>query len=222
MFPDNLIDMNGARGRKKKTSRGSGDGVAVADAKPAETSPVQDDEAARQAELDAAQKKKDYFKVWYKANSEKIRAKRREAYHGDTKGTGEKVRQRCLEYKARVRDGVVARKPNKGRMMRIRFNGSARQVWTIGFLAQELDRSLICLNDWVLSGLLPSTPFETDGGLRLYTREMIDVVQAVCGERNGKDGKPRRIKKSEIEFTRAIETGWDKLGIFGTRYEHVA
>jgi hypothetical protein len=106
--------------------------------------------------------------------------------------------------------------------MSIRFSGRIHRAWTLGYVAKELDRSLPTLQNWVWSGMIPGTPFHSDGGQRLYTRGMIDVIVEACARRAHPCGRKNRIRRHDTTFSQEIEAGWCELGIFGLAFEHVA
>lgn len=151
---------------------------------------------------------RDYQRDYYQANREALLAKRRERYNNDP------------EYRAKILattrkhgngDEVVA---TRGRPLRQRLPKrmtiGGKPVWMYGiyFLAQKTGRSLPTINSWEHKGILPRTPYVSDGGHRMYTAEQIEAVAKVVGTR-----RMARLPNRDNDLYDEVAVMWRKLGI---------
>jgi hypothetical protein len=100
------------------------------------------------------------------------------------------------------------------------IGGERVECFTIGQLAKRVNRTQQALNNWQRWDLFPQTPIRTEGNIRLYTAEMIEVVKAAIDSRPG----PKQfVRRGDAEFYHQILNGWRELGINRKkRYLHVA
>jgi hypothetical protein len=65
----------------------------------------------------------------------------------------------------------------KDRFTKCRINGVIYDMYTIGQLAQRLNRGPHCIRIWVYEGTMPDTPFRSAKGHRLYPRKLVDRLK---------------------------------------------
>jgi len=163
---------------------------------------------------EAEEARRNYQAEWWRLNGDECRRKRREKYVADPE-----YRRACQERAESYRKRVVAEGRNPrdtiGRQIWVQIGAKRVPAYTASYLATRVRRSLHAVNNWQKNGRLPMTPIVTEGGIRLYTEEMVEVVrQAVLSQ------PFKRVCADDVEFTAKIEKGWAKLRIKDAR--HVA
>lgn len=111
-----------------------------------------------------------YYSEWYKKNKKRVSEQRQERYQNDPC-----YRRELVEYQREYKKRNKGREKD-GRSTFFISKGKEIEVFTIGKLERALNKKSTTIGYWVRSGILPETPFVTDGGHRLYTQEMIDIV----------------------------------------------
>jgi len=159
------------------------------------------------------------YKEWYGRNKARIAARRKARYHSDKKHR-QKVLDQNREYRAskakeRISDPKPKVKLPKSRKpveMVVDVGGVSETISLvhIGTFARTVNRSVPTLHQWERVGLLPRTPYllGTDNKQeRLYTEEMIDVVQEALSTRGPS------ISSLDHAFRKEIADGWEAIGI---------
>jgi|WetSurMetagenome_2_1015567.scaffolds.fasta_scaffold08587_6 DNA-binding transcriptional MerR regulator len=102
---------------------------------------------------------------------------------------------------------------------KVRFGGSEpieMRLYKVGTLAQAANRTVVALCLMEKRGVLPRTPLKaSDLKYRLYTLEMIDVVQEAFHKRGGKV----RGREDWLGFYEDVVRGWTRLGVMDARIE---
>jgi len=97
----------------------------------------------------------------------------------------------------------------KGRRKPLRM-----RLYKVGTLAKAVNRTVVALTQMEKRGVLPKTPLVSSSlEYRLYTVDMIEVVQASFNKRNG----VVRGQSEWEDFHDEIVEGWTKLGIMDAR-----
>jgi hypothetical protein len=165
--------------------------------------------------------RREYYAKWWKENAQIRRVKRRERYATD-KAFRDECQERVKANQERVRKVIAAggSVKNEGRSLFVLIGGVRTECLTIGQLCTRVGRSQRSLNDWQRWELFPHTPIRTEGNVRLYTAEMIEVVRLAIESR---PGSKKFVRKGDTEFYEQISKGWQKLGIDRrTKYIQVA
>lgn len=160
-----------------------------------------------------------YFAEYYRENGREIRKARRARYAEDPE-----FRKRCQERMRARREQKqsegTSNLPAAGRELFMAIDGNRVACWTISTLAMKVGRTQQALNNWQRWGVLPETPLKTDGGIRLYTEEMIEVVRAAIYSR---PGKRHMVRRDDRAFAKLVKQGWRALGLdWRRKYEHIA
>ena len=141
--------------------------------------------------------RKEYNATYYGKNKDELLEKKRARYHSDPE-----YRQRQIEAARAYRKKVSENKPP----ITVEYGDSRAFAYRVRVLAERVNRSVSTINHWQRLGVLPQTPFYSDGGHRLYTDDMITVVSQVLSMMP----KP---SSDEAAFRAAILTGWKNMGI---------
>jgi len=102
----------------------------------------------------------------------------------------------------------------------VRFKGRKKLVrmrlYKIGTLARAVNRTVVALTQMEKRGVLPKTPLAASSlEYRLYTLDMIEVVQSAFDKRGG----VIRGQSEWEDFHDEIVDGWTRLGIMDARLE---
>jgi hypothetical protein len=98
------------------------------------------------------------------------------------------------------------------------LNGKETEVFTIGALAQALEKSIISIRSWERKGYIPSAPYrlrskslkgQKVGGNRVYTRRLIEIVIEEFTKR-GLLGDARVEWSQHKDLTIAITSRWSE------------
>ena len=158
------------------------------------------------------------FKEWYEDNRKELSARRRDKYRLDNE-----YRQKILEKnkayrKKRIDEELVFSKPKiripKHRKVvslpvKIGRKVVISQLVYIGAFARAIGRSVPAIHQWERIGLLPRTPYCTNGESkheRLYTADMIRVVQEALSRRG------TSMSSKDPTFYKEVVAGWKSMG----------
>lgn len=81
------------------------------------------------------------------------------------------------------------------------INGKEFELYTIGELADRLDRQRQTLRKWEREGIIPQAQYRSKTGRRLYSKEQIQAVVEIVDKYNLKQGQA--IPKEFIEEVHA-------------------
>ena len=141
--------------------------------------------------------RKEYNSKYYKKNKDTLLEKKRSRYHSDPE-----YRQRQIEAAREYRKNLRESRPPPV----VEYGESRAFAHSVGALAKRINRSVSTINHWQRHGTLPQTPFYTEGGHRMYTDDMITVVNQVLSM----FPKPSAGDKA---FHDAVLNGWRNMGI---------
>jgi len=148
-----------------------------------------------------------YFEDWYNENRLSILARRRERYASDP-DYAEKCREASSRYretlKGRRQSHPPAKRPRKP--TQISLNGQLCEGWSVGHLAEKINRSIPTVNHWSKMGLLPETPLRGNGDARLYTAPMMRVVKSAVLRRG-------EVRRTDATFYEEVAEGWRRAGV---------
>jgi hypothetical protein len=160
--------------------------------------------------------RKEYQRMYYETNREKISERKKERYQKDSK-----VRERAKELarlnrakkkaemdKLRAEGKIPKSKPRKRNNgpIYIIVNGKKCVGLSINDLAENIGRPVSTVKNWIKSGVIPDTPFKTGRGKRLYSIGMILIVKMVLQSRG-------IILFLDTEIYNKIVKEWIKLGV---------
>lgn len=154
-----------------------------------------------------------YFEEWYDINRDTLLKGRREKYVKDPdyaakcRANSKAYRERMKEQRAAIKEGSVdapEKRPRKP--VSVYVNGRECAGWSIGILAERINRSIPTVNHWSKMGLLPQTPIRGNGAARLYTDAMISVVKHAVMSRG-------EIRKTDHTFSEDVIKGWTAAGV---------
>ncbi len=148
------------------------------------------------------------FGAWYEENRTRLSQDRREQY-ANNRAYRTKCLKRTRDYRKRVRTGEHIPESVEPRPYTVTVCGNAQSAWTIRYFAERINRNTKTIYAWQGQGLLPSTPFESDGGHRLYTDDMISAVEEVllaCDRES--------VDRGSDQFYKDVHRRWRSLGIY--------
>jgi hypothetical protein len=151
-----------------------------------------------------------YFEKYYEENKVSINDKRKERYHNDP-DYRDRVLKASQDYRDKKREeqGPRCRVPRYQIPLIRKVRGGKIQLFSVGFFALHLGRSVQSINHWEKSKphpILPVTPYRDKRGFRYYTMGMMDVVKRVIGEK-------RRLFPVDEEMYQEIRSSWRGLGV---------
>jgi len=151
--------------------------------------------------------RKDYYSEWYQANKERISSKRKSAYEKDP-DYKEKVLGQSAEHRERQRSTPRVKVPRHQVPKRYRTgDGGEIVLYSIGFFAMFISRSVQSINEWEKSEILPKTPYiQGSRKFRFYTQAMMDAVREMIGTK-------RRLYPVDPHMYGKIEAEWVKAGV---------
>lgn len=85
------------------------------------------------------------------------------------------------------------------------INGKEVELFTIGELADRLDRQRQTIRKWEREGIIPAATFRSKAGRRLYTSEQINAIIKVVEKYDLKQGMA-----IPPEFKREVKEEFDK------------
>lgn len=164
---------------------------------------------------DEARDRSEYQREYYQRRREELSQQRKERYQDD-KAYRQEILDRVREYRAERRaerdrlraEGALPLPQPRGPRppLRVSLNGVMTVAYTVGGMAELLQRSVDVINYWARIGLLPATPYRSPRGDRLYTEGMVMIVKIALNKRG-------RVAADDREFTREVRQGWEGLGI---------
>jgi hypothetical protein len=141
------------------------------------------------------------YTKWYQEHRKDFNAARQKRYAADpthrakvlawNRSSRRKKREAVLQEQAEQSEAVAVdldkRKFKTSLYVQRNEDGSATtlEVYSIGALALFLNRSIQVLRLWESDGVIPATPYRTDKGDRLYTKELIQQIHDIL-ERTGR------------------------------------
>jgi len=152
-----------------------------------------------------------YFKDYYARKRRDILDKRRERYKNDPEYR-EQVKAQARAYRAKKaieRDKALANgEPVKmgggpRRPVDVWVNGMVQRAWTVGHVAQRINRSVAFINHLTKSEMLPPTPFRSQRGDRLWTDAMILAFKSAVHKRGEVSQKDETFHTEVLEEWRA-------------------
>lgn len=155
----------------------------------------------------ASSPRKEYYADWYQTNKKRISDKRKDAYHSDP-DYREKVLAQSSDHRERQRKAPRVKVPRHQVPKRYKTgDGGEIVLYSIGFFAMFISRSVQSINEWEKSGILPKTPYvQGTRRFRFYTRAMMDAVKEMVGSK-------RRLYPVDPEMFSKIENEWVKAGV---------
>ena len=153
--------------------------------------------------------RKDYYSDWYQANRKRISDKRKAAYHDkEDPGYREKVLSQSAEHRERQRSAPRVKVPRHQIPKRYKTgDGGDVVLFSIGFFAMFISRSVKSINEWEKAGILPKTPYiQGTRKFRFYSQAMMEAVKEMVGTK-------RRLYPVDPEMFTKIETAWRESGV---------
>jgi len=151
--------------------------------------------------------RKDYYAEWYQANRDRISKKRKRAYREDP-SYREKVLSQSAEHRERQRSSPRVKVPRHQVPKEYKTgDGGSVVLYSIGFFAMFIGRSVQSINEWEKNGHLPKTPYiQGSRRFRFYTHPMMDAVRKMVGSK-------RRLYPVDPEMAHKIENAWRESGV---------
>jgi len=153
----------------------------------------------------------EYFAQYYAENKDRISKRRKKLYHTD-KEYRKSVLQASRDYREKKRSEkkkTAVKIPRRWVPLEFKVRGGTVRLFSVGFFALYLQRSIQSINYWESAKphpLLPPTPYRNDQGFRYYTIEMMEVVRDICGDR-------KRMFPRRKAMYHAIRMRWKELGV---------
>jgi hypothetical protein len=159
--------------------------------------------------------RREYQRQYYLDKKERISQERKQRYQEDAEYRAA-ILERVKEYRTELRS-KRSKLRNEGKIppphprgprqpMKVIVNGVSTVAYTVGRLAEEINRSKDVINYWSRIGLLPKTPYRSSRGDRLYTECMTIVLKLAIWKRG-------RVSVSDRTFTDEVRRGWEGLGV---------
>lgn len=163
----------------------------------------------------ATEPRPSYWGEYYASNKDRILQKKKNRYETDPEYR-EHVKQRARLSKKRIRQAINAERatagPNRVRVPRhrkpIMIPGNTEPMFSAGYLARAICKSVPTLNSWEAKGLLPKTPYRSSRGDRLYTVGMIELVKAALSKRENE-----LLRSDDLSFHAEVKEAWKKNGV---------
>lgn len=151
--------------------------------------------------------RKDYYADWYQRNRQRISDKRKAAYHEDDEYR-EKVLTQSAEHRERQRKAPRVKIPRHQVPKRYKTgDGGEVVLYSIGFFAMFISRSVQSINEWEKAGILPKTPYiQGTRRFRFYTQAMMEAVKEMVGTK-------RRLYPVDPEMYDKIAGAWEASGV---------
>lgn len=155
---------------------------------------------------------------YYRDNREKLLEKQRLKYRNSAEYKAKaKASAAVAHSKLKVENPVPEPRAMVSRAIMPRVyvvDGKELTLFTLGFLARKVGKSIQTIDSWERKGILPSTPYRGRGGRRLYTAAMIEVVAEEVRSRGG-----ARLPNKDGTFPIDVQIRWVKLGVPAQRVE---
>jgi len=151
-----------------------------------------------------------YNAEYYETFREQISEKRKSRYKSDAKYR-EKRKKDSREYRKRMSRENPSEAPVSGykrprAIHDVIVNGETVKAYSMGKLAGSLELTLDKVIAWFSRELLPMTPFKTKGRERLFTLDMIAVIQDAYNKRGNFSSN------DESGFDEVLD-GWADIGV---------
>lgn len=159
------------------------------------------------------------YGAWYAKNSKDLSERRKSRYQSDPEYRQRVIennrkyrRVKAMERMAAPQSMVRIPRHRKPTVLDVEIGGVkiSKQMVHVGFFARAIGRSVSTVHQWERNGVIPRTPFVAASAAkqeRLYTAEMIRIVQDHIERRNG------IISKKDPSFFSDIRDGWREIGI---------
>lgn len=167
------------------------------------------------ADASLARDRRKYFIDYYVARKEELSETRKKKYLEDPEyrekalklARDYRKKQREKREKLRAAGKLPPAHPSGPRPpISVRVGSLTTVAYTVGRVAQEINRSRDVLNYWTRVGLLPQTPYRSPRGDRLYTEGMVLVLKLAVDRRG-------RVDSKDATFPEEIRLGWRALGV---------
>jgi len=151
--------------------------------------------------------RKEYYADWYQQNRDRISKKRKRSYSDDP-DYREKVLSQSAEHRERQRSAPRVKVPRHQVPKRYKTgDGGEVVLYSIGFFAMFISRSVQSINEWERNGILPKTPYiQGTRRFRFYTQAMMEEVKEHVGTK-------RRLYPVDPEMYDKIVAAWEKSGV---------
>jgi hypothetical protein len=151
--------------------------------------------------------RKDYYAYWYQQNKDRISDKRKRAYNEDP-DYKEKVLSQSAEHRERQRAESRVKIPRHQVPKKYKTGDGGKVVlFSIGFFAMFISRSVQSINEWERNGILPRTPYiQGTRRFRFYTQAMMEAVKEHVGTK-------RRLYPVDPEMYDKIASAWKESGV---------
>ncbi len=164
-----------------------------------------------------AERRRAYFARWYAKNKKRVSERRRRLYREDPEYRA-KVHERTRRWRQRKAE---ERKLNGEDQERRPFyidveyeDGRVETGISSGEAIEILGVHRLTFYNWLRRGVIPQTPYRTDGGKFVWTEKMIrEVARAV--EKHRGDSKYLRGEAMAKKVREEIERRWGKLKVCG-------
>lgn len=130
----------------------------------------------------SSEERKEYQRQYYLRNREKISQRKKNKYQNDFESRERakeaskmyRVRKKAEEDKMRAEGKIpIVKKKSSNNPIHINIGGKICIGYPIEVLADEIDRSIYTIKNWIKTGVIPDTPIKINGKTRLYTDGMI-------------------------------------------------
>lgn len=151
--------------------------------------------------------RKDYYADWYQQNRERISQKRKAAYQ-ENADYRERVLSQSAEHREKRRQIARVKVPRHQVPRRYQTgDGGEVVLFSIGFFAMFIGRSVQSINEWEKAGILPKTPYiQGSRRFRLYSQAMMEAVQSMIGSK-------RRLYPVDPQMYEKIQEAWRASGV---------
>jgi len=132
-------------------------------------------------------KTREYFQGWYEGHKDTFNEQRRARYANDSEyrdrvqqwnqETRRRNREEAEQEDLEVRQAVKLKSSGSWKTVDVEVDGVQVPMFTISALAKAVGKGISTIRVWEKNGTLPTTPYRSDKGDRLYTLEMIESVQ---------------------------------------------
>lgn len=146
-----------------------------------------------------------YYKKWYNENKERRNRKRRLRYQNDPVYRAQQKAMSKNLYERQKKGKALNRK--EYRLINVTTkDGQVKplRVYTVGYLANFIDRTMQTIKNWENNGIMPVSPIRINKW-RLYTFKMIQDVASALKRRNGIVSEEYKGKG----FMEEISTKWE-------------
>lgn len=155
-----------------------------------------------------APKAQDYFQEWYDDNRDDLNERRRERYATDSvyrrkvQRWNQDARVRRREEAARegreAKQAVKIKTTGAWKTVEVEVDGVMVRMFTIGALARAIGKGISTIRVWERNGTLQETPYRSKKGDRLYTLEMVELIQTALSKAGKLDVGVLKEKKRPV------------------------